>query len=64
MKDEERNTSADAVDFVRDAERPADERHDDEDTPCRQSLPFSSEASDDPEPGPDRKVQPPVRAKE
>lgn len=54
IRDEERNTPADAMDIVRDAEREADARHDDEGPQRGQGVPLPSEASDGPESRPGR----------
>lgn len=63
FKDEERDTSPDAVDIICDAEREIDSGHDDQNTPYRQSLSFQSKAPDCPESWPGCQVQPPLWAK-
>lgn len=59
-KDEEGTTSSDAVYLICDLEWQADEHHDDQDQPHRQSAPHESEASDGSEPRADCQVQAPI----
>ena len=61
-KDEEGTTPPDAVDLICDAEWQADQHHDDQGEPYRQSVPHEGKAPDGPKPGTDRKVQTPIRA--
>ena len=62
-RDEEGIAPPDAVDIVRDAQRPSDQRDDDEDPSCRKGLPFPGSPPDGAEPRSDRQIQAAVRTR-
>lgn len=61
-KNEEGATSSDAVDFICDTERQADQHHDDKGEPYRQGVPYEGKATDGSKPGTDCQVQAALRA--